>query len=523
MRLGSSRRRVLPWGLLGASLIAPALVLLPLGETIWQAFHGGAAALEAVLFRPLVAHLLANTTGLIETTMAASAILGVGSAWLIERTDLPGRRGWAVLAASPLAVPPFVTSYAWISLSPRLEGFAGAALVVSAAYYPLVYLPVAAALRGMDPALEESAQTLGVSRFGCFWRVVVPQLRPALTGGILLVALNTLTEFGAFSLLRFRTFTTEIYAAYRTGFTGAETAALALVLMLLCLGCLGADFIIRGRARHARFGGGVKRTPLRYELGPWRPYAIMALGLLNIITLGVPLGMLLYWLTQHGAAAVTPAEVSPQRIIGATLNSVGLGLASAAVTLMLALPLALYAARHRGWLADSLERTGFLAQGMPGIVVALALVSLAIGVAPAFYQSTALLILAYAILFVPLALVGIRSALVQADTRLEDAARSLGTGFFATIRRITLPLAAPGLGAAAALVFIATVTELTSTLLLAPLGTRTLATELWADGSTLAFAAAAPFAAIMTFISIIATWLFVQRFGGAVLLARQEP
>ena len=110
------------------------------------------------LARPLVGALLGNTAGLIEATMACCVILGVGMAWLIERTDLPGRRVFAVLAASPLAVPPFVTSYAWLSMSPHFEGFGGALLVVATSYYPLVYLPVAAALRGMDPALEESAR-----------------------------------------------------------------------------------------------------------------------------------------------------------------------------------------------------------------------------------------------------------------------------------------------------------------------------------------------------------------------------
>src|SRR5271154_6013085 len=109
------------------------------------------------------------------------------------------------------------------------QGFGGALLVVTSAYYPLIYLPVAAALRGMDPALEETARTLGTGPFIGFFRVVLPQLRPALFGGMLLVALDVLVEFGAFSLLRFRTFTTEIYAEYRTGFAGPEASLLAAV------------------------------------------------------------------------------------------------------------------------------------------------------------------------------------------------------------------------------------------------------------------------------------------------------
>jgi iron(III) transport system permease protein len=129
------------------------------------------------------------------------------------------------------------------------------------------------------------------------------------------------------------------------------------------------------------------------------------------------------------------------------------------------------------------------------------------------------LVAAYAVLFLPLALVGVRAALTQAQPALEEAGRSLGLGRAAVLLRISLPLAAPGLGAAAALVFISVTTELTATLLLAPIGTQTLATEIWADTSTLAFAAAAPYAAVMSVMSMAASWLLAGRFGAASVFA----
>lgn len=116
-----------------------------------------------------------------------------------------------------------------------MQDFGGALLVVSSSYFPLIYLPVAAALRVMDPTLEETARGLGLGHWRCFLRVVLPHLRPALLGGILLVALNTLTEFGAFALLRFRTFTTEIFAIYRTSYDGSEAALFGTVL--ICCAC----------------------------------------------------------------------------------------------------------------------------------------------------------------------------------------------------------------------------------------------------------------------------------------------
>jgi iron(III) transport system permease protein len=136
-----------------------------------------------------------------------------------------------------------------------------------------------------------------------------------------------------------------------------------------------------------------------------------------------------------------------------------------------------------------------------------------IGALPALYQSTALLLIAYAVLFMPYALVGIRAALAQAERRLEEAGRSLGVGWVGVLLRITLPLAAPGFGAAAALVFIAVTTELPATLLLAPIGTETLAIRVWGDTSTVAFAAAAPYAAILLALSMTASFVLARRFG----------
>ena len=154
-------------------------------------------------------------------------VLGVGVAWCVERTDLPGRRVWAVLAALPITVPAFVTSYSWVSITPAVQGFAGAAAIVTLAYYPLVYLPVAAVLRGTDPALEESARSLGMGPWRTFFRVTLPQTRLALLGGGLLVAVHLLSEYGAFAMLRFQTFTTAIYDEYRLSFDGAAASMLA--------------------------------------------------------------------------------------------------------------------------------------------------------------------------------------------------------------------------------------------------------------------------------------------------------
>jgi iron(III) transport system permease protein len=515
--LGGTATRFPNPGLLAAAALAAGLVLLPLGVTLTDAAGAGWQTAAALLLRPLVGILLLNTLLLIGCTVTLCAVIGTAAAWAVERTDLPGKRFWGVLVVVPLAIPPFITSYAWISLDPALENFLGALLVVTASYYPLVYLPVAAALREMDPALEETARSLGNSVGQVFMRVVLPQLRPALLGGMLLVALDVLVEFGAFALLRFRTFTTAIYSAYRAGFSGAEPALLAVVLLVLCIACLAAEFLVRGKAQYGRLARGTRRQAACYGSGRWRFLAPLGFAAMALVTIGVPLGMITYWLTQPSDAATSAVAYSWPSLLAAGWASVRLGVLGAALTLVMALPLGILAARYDGWLVTLLERSAYLAQSIPGIVVALALVSLTVHSIHPLYQSTFLLVLAYAIVFLPLALVSVRSALMQAQRRLEESGRSLGLNWFQVLIRITLPLAAPGLGAAAALVFIAVVTELTATLLLAPIGTQTLATQIWADTSTLAFAAAAPYAAVLAAVSMAASWLLARRFGAATV------
>ena len=507
-----------PPGLLAAAAVGALLVLVPLVYTVLQAAQVGFADAKALLLRPLVGELLFDTVAIVVATTLLAGLLGTVCAWVVERTVLPGRGLWGVLVAVPLAIPPFITSYAWVSLSASLQDFAGALLVVTSAYFPLVYLPVAAALRGMDPVLEETGRSLGLGPWRCFLRIVLPQLRPALLGGMLLVALDVLVEFGAFTLLRFRTFTTELYAEYRTGFDGPDASLLAVVLIVLCMLCLLAELRVRGAARYGRIARGTRRQATPYALGAATLPVLAGFAALVVITLGVPLGTILYWLTQHNAAAISPAGVSGPLLLSATLSSVSLGLGAAALTMALALPLGFLAARYEGRIITLLERAAYLGQGVPGIVVALALVSLTARALQPLYQSAVLLIVAYAILFLPLALVSVRAAIVQAQRGLEDAGRSLGLGWAAVAWRVTLPIAGPGLGAAASLVFISVVTELTATLLLAPIGTQTLATQVWADTSTLAFAAAAPYATAMTALSLLSAWLLARRFGRVALL-----
>jgi iron(III) transport system permease protein len=487
---------------LGLAVSVALLALLPLGYIAAFTADVGWSGVRELVFRPRVGELLWNTVRLAAGTVACCLVLGVGAAWLVERSALPGRRVWHVVLVAPLAVPAFVNSYAWISLLPGLDTYAGALLVVTLSYFPFVYLPVAAAFRGLDPALEETARGLGLSSWSVFRRVQVPQLRVAAFGGCLLVALHLLAEFGALRMLRFPTFTTAIYDQYRATFNGPGATMLAGVLVLLCLLLLLAELRLRGRAGYARTGRGAPRPSRPVPLGPLTVPALGGLTVLVGLALAVPLASLTYWMITGASTALPLAELATTT--GTTLT---LAAAAAVLTTALALPTGWLAVRSRGRVAVLLERTTYLGSAVPGIVIALALVTLSIRVTPWLYQTVPVLLVAYAILFLPRAIVNVRSAVEQSPRLYDDVATSLGASGAARMRRVTLPLLAPGLGAGAALVFLAVVTELTATLLLAPTGTTTLATAFWSASNELEYGAAAPFAVLMVVLSAPATVL----------------
>jgi iron(III) transport system permease protein len=226
------------------------------------------------------------------------------------------------------------------------------------------------------------------------------------------------------------------------------------------------------------------------------------LALLGLVALalGVPAYSLVHWLLVGSSTGVAVGSVTT-----ALLTTVGLAATGALLTTVAAMPLAWLAVRHRSGPSTLLERAAYTANALPGIVVALALITVSIRLVPSLYQTLPVLLVAYAILFLPRSLVSVRGSLEHAPPVLDEVSRSLGQSAWATFRRVTLPLVAPGVGAGAALVFLAISTELTATLLLAPIGTSTLATEFWSASSSVRYGAAAPYALLLIAAALPAT------------------
>lgn len=489
-----------------AVALMTAAAFIPLGFVAVSAYRAGWDNIKALVFRARVGELLANTGLLVLITVPLCVVLGVFVAWLVERTTVFGSRLWAPALAVPLAVPAFVNSYAWVTVAPSLHGLWAAVLITTLSYFPLVYLPVLAALRRLDAQVEESATALGCGRARVFFRVVLPQLRLAMLGGGLLVALHLLSEYGAFAMIRFDTFTTAIFGQFKSTFNGMAGNMLAGVLVLCCLLVLLIEGLARGKSRYARLGSGsaLAATPLRLR---WLQLpALLALAAVLAAALGVPLLIIGRWLAKGGAAVWQGHE------LGAALGQTLLyGVVGAVATTALAFPIAWIAVRFPGRFSKFVEGSNYVTSSLPGIVVALALITVVINWAPFWYQTTVVVIVAYLLMFIPRALVNVRSGLAQVPVGLEEAAQSLGASPRFAFLRVTLRLTAPAAASGMALVFIAIVTELTATLMLSPTGTSTLATQFWSHSAELDYAGAAPFALIMVGVSLPVTYLLFRQ------------
>jgi iron(III) transport system permease protein len=502
-----ARLRRLPPGLATASALVVAALLLPLAFLCLEAARVGWGELSALLLRHLTAVLLWNTVKLVVVVTFAAAVIGTAAAWATERTTLPGRRVWAALLVLPVAIPDFVIAWSWVSISPALSGLPGAALVLTLGLYPLVYLPVAASFRRVDPAQEEVARSLGHGPLRTFWSVTLRQARLAIAGGCLLVALYLLAEYGAFSILRYQTFTTVIFSEFQQGFDTPAAAALSLVVVALGLVVLGGE-AVASRAGRQGMPQARPRVVTRTLLGRASVPVSAALGMLVGVAVGVPAAMIGYWMTSGQRTTLPAASSLAQAAFHTALYSAS----AAAIATVAAVPVAVLAVRHRGRLSIFFERSGLLVEALPGLVVALALVFFVVRYARFLYGSAPLLVAAYGVMFFPLALVAVRASVARVPPALEEVGRSLGRRPAAVLARVTLPLVLPGLLAAFFLVFLTAATELPATLVLVPPGVQTLATQFWAYTGQFSYGAAAPFAAAMLGVALVPTYLLGRWF-----------
>lgn len=519
--------RKVPWLLALIALLVSIFAVIPLIYIVFRAVSADPATWSR-LWVGQMPDLLWQTAVLLVGTIAFAAVVGVGMAWLVERSDLPGRSIWRVLLALPLALPGYVAAITYIILLrrggvvdrllidyagfgrgevplPSLYNVGGAILIIGLVTYPYVYLPTAAALRSVDRSLEEAARMLGRSGWNTFRQITLPLVLPAVAGGALLVGLYVLSDFGTVAMLRYRTFTTAIYNQFTGQIDRSGAAILSVVLILLALPLLFGESWFSRRKRRIT-SDTVWRPRQLVKLGRWRWLALALATVVVLLALGLPL-LVLGGLSIQGWLFPTEADriwgVNNEGILTYGFNSLLVATLAATFATTLAMGPLYLAVRFPSRLSRvvlTLSRSPF---ALPGIIIGLAFVLLINRWAPVVYGTIFALVFAFIFRLLPQSLSTGESALRSVAPSLEEAARTMGVAPARVFWRVTLPVAAPGILASWVLVFITAMKELPTAILLRPPGFDTLPVRIWAAASESVHTQAAPPAFLLILLTTL--------------------
>ena len=435
-----------------------------------------------------------RTIALGSSVSIGALLLGTSLAWLEHRVEVPGRRILAMLVLAPLAIPSYLLAGtvqraiepngllgSIVGNTTQFTGFWPSVMVLVLVTSPYVHLLVGAALARIPGAELEAARSLGHSHWSVFKHIVLPRLRPSLSFALLLVAIYTISDFGCVSVLDCKVLTWRIYQA-QSALQVVAAVDMGFGILLLVVPLIIASRWLHGKA-HSEYGVANPR-PAPAErpglLGTLLAY-LLPLTVIILAVLG-PVLELIHWL-QMGIERGEELAPLGQPILG-TLRLASLGLL---LTVGLAAVTAWLSSRFRR-VSSGLDGILFLMSGLPGVLVAFGLALAALWVPQALgaaslretlRASGVLVAIGYAMRYLAEAHGVLTPTFLRLDPRQQEVARSLGAGPLAILRRITFPQVAPGLGAAALLVFIALVKELPVTLLVAPIDVRTLAYRIW--------------------------------------------
>jgi iron(III) transport system permease protein len=498
-------RRTPAWAWL--SVGAAGLIAAPIISVLVTALMpGGGSWLH--LSRTVLPDLLVNSVLLAVLVGVMAAVMGAVAAWLVAACAFRGRGLLEIALLLPLAMPAYVCGYAYVWLLdvagpvqstirdmtglrwgeywfPEIRSLPGAALMLAAVLYPYVYLLCRGAFLTQSVCLLEASRTLGHGLPRTFLHVALPMARPALAGGVALVLMETLADFGTVQHFAVRTFTTGIYDAWFGLADRPAAAQLAASLMGLVALLLLLERVSRGGRRFHTTT--TRSPPLRpVQLTGWKEWAAIAACAVPVL-LGfvVPAGTLLALMLEAG----NPFEA--RRVIPYALNSLTLAAIAAVLAVLIAALLAWAQRLHPSPVRATANRFASLGYALPGSVIAVgALVPFAVfdnafdawmhasfGVSTGLLLSgsIAALVFAYLVRFLGVALSAVESGLTRIKPSLFAAARVLGRKPGAAVREVELPLAKGALLTAAILVFVDTMKELPATLIVRPFDFDTLA------------------------------------------------
>jgi iron(III) transport system permease protein len=490
-----------------ALLIAGPLIGLPLS---FITDPGGLSK-----FSGFLPEAFASTGILIVGVGTGTLVLGTGLAALVSFCEFPAR-GWIEWAlVLPLAVPGYVFTLFALGLdTPGIRSPLGAVVIFTLVLYPYVYLLARAALMSQSRTLLEAARGLGMTRRAAILRVALPLARPAIFGGVALALMETLADFGTVNLLGVHTFTDAIYKVWIIGFDRSAAMQFATLLLSITLTLLALERFLRGRARYQQLAArGDIVPPVRLRGAAAAGAVLLPLALVGLVVVA-PLAQLTVWSIQSIREGLLAPEFGT-----AARNSLMLATMSALLVPGLAILLAYGARAARSRAVGLSVRTSTIGYGVPGSVVAVAVIvplawldhRIDDAASSLFGMDLGLLLTgsaiglfaAYTVRFLALAFNTVEAGLLRIPRHLDEAARGLGSDRLDVLARVHVPLLRTGLLTGALLVFTEVMKELPATMLLRPLGGDTLAIAVWQATTESLFRTAALPALLIVLVGLL--------------------
>ncbi|GAE26437.1 ferric iron ABC transporter [Halalkalibacter wakoensis JCM 9140] len=509
--------------------LAVALVMsIPIIYVMWRSLFAGVDRWMRLL-DGRIPQLLWNTFSLTAAVTVCAVAIGVSLAWIVVRTDIPGRKMWQWVLALPLVIPPYVGAVTYIIIfgpsgwarnlwrdTPwlvntfgdypiNIYSFWGVFFVLTMFTYPYVFLIASASLRKMNRNFEEVARSQGMSTAKIFWKVNLPFLRPAIGAGAILISLYVLSDFGAIAMMRYVTFTAAIYFQ-RASFDTASASVLSLVLILLTILILWIEARTRRKNKYYQTTN-TFREPDILPLAKWKPLAIIYVGLVFLLSIVLPIVVLVYWsIIGIGMGALD------ERFFGFAWNSIKVSGFAALLCMILAMPIIYLKSRYPSFISSGIDKLSYAGYALPGVIVGLGMIFIFNNHIPALYNTFYMIALAFVVRFLPQAMQAGEASLSLVSPRIDEAARSLGYPPWKVMFKVILPSILPGVMAGGALVFVSSIKELPATLMLRPPGFDTLAVRVYVEATEAIYHMAAPAALLIILVSILPLRYLLKKY-----------
>ncbi len=484
------------------------LILTPILTIIWYVFEGPGETWQH-LYETVLADYILNSLWLMIGTGVISLVTGVSTAWIVSTCNFPGRRIFEWALVLPLAVPTYITAFAYAGLfdyTGSLQSFLrntswieaniiidimnlpGLIFILSFVLYPYVYVLARASFVKRSRNLLEAGRLLGSSSYRAFFKITLPVARPALVGGVSLVIMEVLNDYGAVKYFGIGTFTTGIFRAwFSLGDINAAVYISAILVIVVFL-VLGIERYQRGSARFdddTQSGG---KPITRYELSKGQKIASFFICFFPLLFgFLLPLFQMIQWAYQAYSKIILDS------FLGLIINSFALAATSSLICIFVSIVL-LYASRlNPGIFVKGLSKLSTMGYSIPGAVIAVGvmipLLFLDRGLSSWLERifnielrlilsgTLGVLVFAYMVRFLAVAYNAIDSGFKNTPENLTEASRSLGVSTFQTLIKVNLPLLKGSILSGALLVFVDVLKELPLTLILRPFNFSTLATR----------------------------------------------